>query len=104
MQITRIPYPGMDWKDTPSQVLPLIYDISSNITQLAERREQVQSLATNAASCQLRRFADFAAQHVDCSLFPAVRDLLANLVLPNENPPPQIPNQVDIFGKILECF
>lgn len=87
----------MEWKDCVSLVLPMVYDISSNITQLAERREQVQSIAMTAASHQLRRFADFALQN-ECSLFPAVRDILANLALPNEPQPapPMQPNQVSI--------
>lgn len=97
LQITRIPYmPGMDWKDSPSLVLPIIYDISSNITQLAERREPVPSGATSAISHLLKRFfADYPTNLGDCSLFPAVRDLVMNLQLQNEpQPPPQILHQV----------
>lgn len=93
LQITRIPYlPGMDWKDSPSLVLPMVYDVSSNITQIAERRDPVQSIATSAASHQLRRFAEYPSHHGECSLFPAVRDLIMNLTLPNEQQPN--PNQV----------
>lgn len=88
LQITRIPYHGQDWKDSPSLVLPMIYDSSSNVTQLAERREQVQSPATNPVSAQLRQFSEYGAQPGECSLFPAVRDLLANLTFMNDNPPP----------------
>lgn len=72
----------------------MVYDLSSNITQLAERREQPQTPAANAASALLRRFAEFGVPHGQCSLFPAVRDLLMNLQLPNDGPPPQPPNQV----------
>lgn len=100
LQITRIPYmPGMDWKDSPSLVLPIIYDISSNITQLAERREPVTSGATSAISHLLKRFfADYPTHLGDCSLFPAVRDLVMNLTLQNEpQPPPQI-HQVFLLG------
>lgn len=82
----------MDWKDSPSLVLPMVYDVSSNITQIAERRDPVQSIATSAASHQLRRFAEYPSHHGECSLFPAVRDLIMNLTLPNEQQP--IPNQV----------
>ncbi|XP_037940367.1 mediator of RNA polymerase II transcription subunit 14 isoform X2 [Teleopsis dalmanni] len=87
LQITRIPYNSKDWKESPSLVLPMVYDLNSNITQLAERREQGPSTAANAASALLRRFSEFSAQHGQCSLFPAVRDLLTNLQLPNEGPP-----------------
>lgn len=82
----------MDWKDSPSLVLPMVYDVSSNITQIAERRDPVQSIATSAASHQLRRFAEYPTHHGECSLFPAVRDLIMNLTLPNEQQPN--PNQV----------
>ncbi|KAG4074048.1 hypothetical protein HA402_014253 [Bradysia odoriphaga] len=93
LQITRIPYlPGMDWKDSVSLVLPMVYDVSSNITQIAERRDPVQSIATSAASHQLRRFAEYPSHHGECSLFPAVRDLIVNLTLPNEQQPN--PNQI----------
>ncbi|KAJ6633734.1 Mediator of RNA polymerase II transcription subunit 14 [Pseudolycoriella hygida] len=92
LQITRIPYlPQMDWKDSPSLVLPMVYDVSSNITQIAERRDPVPSIATSAASHQLRRFAEYPS-HGECSLFPAVRDLIMNLTLPNEQQPN--PNQI----------
>uniref|UniRef100_A0A1B0CC39 Mediator of RNA polymerase II transcription subunit 14 n=1 Tax=Lutzomyia longipalpis TaxID=7200 RepID=A0A1B0CC39_LUTLO len=97
LQITRIPYmQGMDWKDCLSLVLPMVYDTGTNTTQLAERREQVQSVAMSAVSHQLKRFAEYAAlQPNECSLFPAVRDLLANLILPTEPQlPPQIQNQI----------
>uniref|UniRef100_A0A1I8PUW4 Mediator of RNA polymerase II transcription subunit 14 n=1 Tax=Stomoxys calcitrans TaxID=35570 RepID=A0A1I8PUW4_STOCA len=87
LQVTRIPYNGKEWKDSPSLVLPMVYDLSSNLTQLAEKREQVQSPAAQTASSLLRRFSECAV-HGQCSLFPAVRDLLINLQLPNDVPPP----------------
>lgn len=37
-------------------------------------------------SQQLRRFAEFHQMNMECSIFPAVQDLLANLVLPPEGP------------------
>lgn len=86
----------MDWKDSASIALPMIYDISSNITQLAERREPVQPVGlTSEASSILRRFAEFQNQG-ECSLFPAVRNLVVSLKMPNEPnvPSPQIQNQV----------
>lgn len=89
LQITRIPYtPGMEWRDT-SLVLPMVYDVKSNITQLAERREQTgvnQSPAMNAVSVLLRRFAEFGNVN-ECTIFPAVRDLLMNLQWSNEPQP-----------------
>lgn len=69
-------------------VLPLVYDISSNLTQSAEKRDVSAATAVGAASMQLKRFAEFGQHTGECSLFPAVRDLLANLTLPSE--PPQV--------------
>lgn len=72
-----------------SLVLPLVYDVSTNITQLAaEKRDPGHATGTAAANAQLKRFLECTAMHNECSLFPAVRDLLANLVLPSE--PPQV--------------
>ncbi|XP_053982530.1 mediator of RNA polymerase II transcription subunit 14 isoform X1 [Hylaeus anthracinus] len=84
LQITRIglPYQG----ETPSLVLPLVYDVSTNVTQLAEKRDPSPASAMAAASLQLKRFAEYGANQSECSLFPAVRDLLANLTLPSEPP------------------
>ncbi|XP_066584073.1 mediator of RNA polymerase II transcription subunit 14 isoform X2 [Prorops nasuta] len=83
LQITRIgvPYQG----EPPSLVLPLVYDVSTNLTQLAEKRDPSPASATAAASLLLKRFAEYANPS-ECSLFPAVRDLLANLTLPSEPP------------------
>jgi len=71
--------------DAPSLVLPLVYDVSTNLTQLAEKRDPGPASATTAASLQLKRFADFGVSHNECSLFPAVRDLLCSLSLPSES-------------------
>lgn len=74
-----------------SLVLPLVYDHTTRVTQLAERRE-AQSIITTTVNHQLRRFAELCnMQHTESSLFAAVRDLLANLTLPNE--PQPMPNQ-----------
>lgn len=70
--------------EPPSLVLPIVYDISSNITQLAERRDSGPAPAMTAANQLLRHFAQFQPSHTECSLFPAVRELLMNLVLPSE--------------------
>jgi len=79
--------PGVD---PPSMVLPLVYDLQTNITQLAEKRDQNHSPSSAAVNLHLKRFGDYHANaHNDQnSLFPAIRDLLASLVLPNE--PPQL--------------
>jgi mediator of RNA polymerase II transcription subunit 14 len=79
--------PGVD---PPSMVLPLVYDLQTNITQMAEKRDQNHTPASAAVNLHLKRYAEYhtSANHDQNSLFPAIRDLLANLVLPNE--PPQL--------------
>lgn len=86
LQITRIgvPYQG----EPPNLVLPIVYDITSNLTQLAQKPELGPSSVSTAASIQLKRFGDYhsvSPNHTtECTIFPAVRDLLANLTLPSE--------------------
>lgn len=70
----------------------MVYDVTSNITQLAERRETsgvVPSTNTHAASTLLRRYAEVHAANNNgtevCSILPAVRELLQNLVLPTDS-------------------
>ncbi|EEB11666.1 CRSP complex subunit, putative [Pediculus humanus corporis] len=87
LQVTRVGVQYVNGMEPPSLVLPLVYDVSTNLTQLAEKRDPGPATAMTAASMQLKRFAEFGLNHNECSLFPAVRDLLANLILPSE---PQI--------------
>ena len=78
-----------------SLVLPLVYDSINNVTQLAERRDQTGNIGglgpvTNTASVMLKRFGEcshmMGLQPGECSIYLAVRYLLANLTLPNEPP------------------
>ena len=84
-----------------SIVLPLVYDCTNNVTQLAERRDATSgaigpssgSPLAQTVSLMLKRFTDYGhslgLQPGDCSIFPAIRDVLINLTLPNE---PQVMN------------
>ncbi|XP_060525569.1 mediator of RNA polymerase II transcription subunit 14 [Cylas formicarius] len=84
IQITRIglQYPGT--MEPPSIVLPLIYDVAGNVTQLAEKRETGTVPAMTAASQLLKHFSQFQANMAECSVYPALRELLINLTLPSE--------------------
>lgn len=84
--------PGMDWKDSVTLVLPLVHVVTKNLTQLVSR-ENVSSPIAHAVNEQLKRFSDYNAHSGECSLFPAVRDLLMNFILPNEMPP-SMPTQI----------
>lgn len=82
-----------------SLTLPLVYDVSTNLTQLAELRDSAatnRSLAganplAQTANMMLKRFAEFGhslgLQPGECSIFPAIRDVLSNLTMPNEPQP-----------------
>lgn len=59
------------------------------MTQLAEKREAGSVPGMAAASQLLKHFAQFQSNISECSIFPALRELLLNLVLPSE---PQQPS------------
>lgn len=90
LQITRIGIQYPSNMEPPSLVLPLVYDITTNLTQLAEKRDTGPAPAMTAASQMLKHFVQFQTNPNECSLFPAVRELLMNLTLPSE------PQQVNI--------
>lgn len=95
LQMTRVPFmPGMDWKDSVTLVLPLVHVVTKNLTQLVSR-ENVSSPIAHAVNEQLKRFSDYNVHSGECSLFPAVRDLLMNFMLPNEMPPSMINQMVN---------
>lgn len=72
-----------------SLVLPILYDINNNVTQLAEKRDLQSSLVLATVSNHLKKFAEFNQQQTECTLFPAIRDLLMSLVLPTDPPMPE---------------
>ncbi|XP_063373551.1 mediator of RNA polymerase II transcription subunit 14 isoform X1 [Cydia amplana] len=65
-------------------VLPLVYDMQSNVTQLADKRDSQPHLI--AVNLHLKRFSEFNQTHGECTLWPAVRDLLTNFTLPQDAP------------------
>lgn len=88
----------------PAQILPLVYDNTTKVTQMAERRD-VQTMIATTVNHQLKRFAEICnMQNVqsESTLFAAVRDLLANLTLHNEPQPaqPQMPNPAGVIGHV----
>lgn len=100
--------PSMKWEESPCFVLPFLYDVQANTLCIAEKKEQNQhgqhsNVATSIANMQLRRFTECGGvSYNECSLFPAIRDLLANFAMPNEPPPPiPIQNQVRFFFLLI---
>ncbi|XP_068628587.1 mediator of RNA polymerase II transcription subunit 14 [Battus philenor] len=65
-------------------VLPLVYDVQNNSTQLADKRDAQPHLI--AVNLHLKRFSEFNQPHSECTLWPAVRDLLTNFTLPQDAP------------------
>ncbi|CAH2068775.1 unnamed protein product, partial [Iphiclides podalirius] len=70
-------------------VLPLVYDVQNNSTQLADKRDAQPHLI--AVNLHLKRFSEFNQPHSECTLWPAVRDLLTNFTLPQDAPQPAAP-------------
>ncbi|KAK2192083.1 hypothetical protein NP493_39g02007 [Ridgeia piscesae] len=63
-------------------VIPILYDHSMNTTQVMEQRSQELSQSTVAVSNMLKRFIEFNPNPNGCSIYPALRELLTNLVVP----------------------
>lgn len=99
LQITRI---GITYNsnEVPSLVLPLVYDTATNLTQLAEKRDAGPASAISAASLHMKRFAEFALNHNECSIFPAIRDLMSNFVLPSEPQPQMSPASMNMHPQM----
>ncbi|KAJ8684722.1 hypothetical protein QAD02_020515, partial [Eretmocerus hayati] len=94
LQVTRAgTHCGSRDDDSLPLVLPLIYDVRSNLTQLANERDAPPGSVLTMISVQLKRFAEYGASSQECSIFPTVRYLLLNLVLPFEVSGPQSQQQ-----------
>ncbi|XP_014680674.1 PREDICTED: mediator of RNA polymerase II transcription subunit 14-like [Priapulus caudatus] len=66
-------------------VVPIVYETQANQTLLADPRglQMPPVTANSIISTMLKRFAEFHNNQMgECSIFPAVQDLLTNLVIP----------------------
>jgi len=89
-------------------VAPLVHDIGTNCTQLAEKRNGPVPMDCAALSHHIKRFTDFTfpSLGMDCSLFPTLQDVLANFTLPPSNmneAPTQNNPLVRKENKLTEC-
>ncbi len=90
LQVTRVGFPYNTAGDTPFLLLPVVYDIVNNVTNLIEKKDSPNlPAAVYLAFAHFKRFADYSLQPNECSLFPTVRDFLMNFTLPSE-PQPQV--------------
>ncbi|XP_052229673.1 mediator of RNA polymerase II transcription subunit 14-like [Dreissena polymorpha] len=87
LQLTRILGPAMPGQPAPeplSLTIPLLYNIQDNNITLVEKGTNNINHNLTLVSQHLKRFQDsrFHANQ-ECAIYPAVRDLLTNLVLPS---------------------
>ncbi|CAH1798713.1 unnamed protein product [Owenia fusiformis] len=87
LQFTRVGVAVPPGTDPQTIVVPVLYDINTNITTVAEPKPgqiggATSTPATMAVQQMLKRFTDFHQKLPDCSIFPAVREIMNNLVIP----------------------
>lgn len=90
MELTRITDQPMTH---PIIMLPFIYDMASQVLQLAERRDvNTPMIIMQAVNMQLRKFLEKrAGMNSESTLYAAVVDLLSNLSFPMPGQQPQQP-------------
>lgn len=91
MDLTRITENPV--QQHPIVVLPIIYDVSNQTTQLVDRRDlNTPGIIMQAASIHLRKFLEKRpVSTTESSLYAAIHDLLSNLTL-------QMPGQPGFGG------
>lgn len=85
LQLTRINVQIPPGTDSQTIVIPILYDIANNVTQMAEQRSPgapPPTQASVAVNNMLKRFTEYASKPSECSILPAVRELMTNLVVP----------------------
>ncbi|XP_046582734.1 mediator of RNA polymerase II transcription subunit 14-like isoform X2 [Haliotis rubra] len=98
LQLTRLNLSLPIGKEPPSLIIPLFYDIGSNtVTHLDIRnttgqQQQVMpntphSQTISAVNMMLKRYMDMNPNSAHCVIFPALQELMVNLVLPVQNLP-----------------
>lgn len=80
LQLTRM-VPG-----EPSHIaVPVVYDMSANVMQVADKRLDAPVVQPNAPialiNIMLKRFAEFAPP-TECCIFPSIREILTSLAIP----------------------
>ncbi|XP_076370105.1 mediator complex subunit 14 isoform X1 [Tachypleus tridentatus] len=84
-QLTRIGLNLAPGVEPQTVVVPILYDINNNVTQLWDRRGHSSLSPTDPLSVignMLRRFNEYNPPQGECSIYPALRELLTNLVIP----------------------
>nr|XP_054771288.1 mediator of RNA polymerase II transcription subunit 14-like [Lytechinus pictus] len=83
IQLRRQDNAPMVGQEAPSVIVPVLYDMQANTTQhiSAIKPSVPTSQNDGTIATMLRRWAEFP-NNPECTLFPAIRDLMANLILP----------------------
>ena len=80
LQLTRI---GLQVPQEPQSItIPLLYDIANNSITLVEKEPSLPNPNLQQVMQMLKRFMDRYHQSQECAIYPAVRELMTNLVLP----------------------
>lgn len=85
LQLTRIGVPTPQNTEPQTVIVPVLHIIGNNTTQVAEQRTMPNIPSTAAIVAMknmMKRFHDFNPDHNRCTIFPSVRELVANLVIP----------------------
>jgi mediator of RNA polymerase II transcription subunit 14 len=78
-----MPQPGQQAPEPQSITIPLLYNIQDNTITLVEKGPTVPNASLQHVSQHLKRFMERFHSSADCAIYPAVRELLMNLVMPN---------------------
>jgi mediator of RNA polymerase II transcription subunit 14 len=64
-------------------VIPILYTTDMNMTQMMIDQKSPVSLSptAHAVNSLLKRFHEVSVKQTECSIYPAVRELLTNLVV-----------------------
>lgn len=85
-QLTRIGLNLAPGVEPQTVVFAGVYDIKANTTTVPDsRREAIPMSVTDPVyliTTMLKRFADYNPNMTECSIFPAIRELMTNLVIP----------------------
>ena len=87
IQFTRVLPPNVPIPVASSDhltfVVPILYTTDMNMTQMMIDQKSTVTLSPpfQAVNNLLKRFHEMNAKQAECSIFPAIRELLANLVV-----------------------
>ncbi|XP_072035034.1 mediator of RNA polymerase II transcription subunit 14-like isoform X2 [Amphiura filiformis] len=83
IQLTRIGLTVPQGQEPQTVVIPILHDIQSNTTQHADLRNSPVTPSMHSVQNMMKRFNELYTNKTDCTIFAAVKDLMANLVIPH---------------------